>query len=93
MKVTIPRIRPHLSLELHSMDTIAECFPVSDELSGKLWQVLSENCKPISKQIDIENSCPNDAIGLNTAADHWDKFTNEEKIALNEACKKEDEAF
>jgi hypothetical protein len=83
--------KPFGILEDISCDTIAECYGVSDKAYKELWGMMSD-AKPLRELIDIENSCPNDALGLNTPAKFWEKFSwtvKEELIAL--ANKADDE--
>lgn len=76
-------IQPHDWLDGPSCDTIAECWDgVSTELYQALWGAM-DHAKPLSEQIDIEESCPNDAVGLNTTVEFWDKFTDAQKVELN----------
>lgn len=83
-------IKPHMSLTLHSCDTIAETFEgVGPDLYNALYNSMS-NMKPVGEQIDIEESSPSDAVGLNTPASVWDRFTRQEQIRLNEICERAD---
>ncbi len=78
-----PAIKPHGWLSFHSCDTIAECWDgVSSALYRALWNAM-DHAKPLSEQIDIEESAPGDAIGLNTPVEFWHLFTDDEKTALN----------
>ncbi len=80
---TPPAIKPHDWLRYYSCDTIAECMDgVSPELYQALWGAMS-HAKPLGDQIDIEESSPCDAIGINTPVEFWHLFTDDEKAALN----------
>lgn len=85
MKNLETNIQPEFGLTLTSLDTVAECYEgISTELYSKLWSLLGE-CKPMSEQINIEESSPCDAIGLNNVASFWERFSDIEKEALNAA--------
>ena len=84
------QILPHPALCLHSCDTVAECFNgvVRDDdwsLYNALWKAMEE-APPLSELIDIEDSCPADALGLNTPAEYWNRFTPEQQQWLNEVA-------
>ena len=64
-------------------DEVAETWEgVSKELSQSLWNKM-EDMPSISSQIDMEESSPSDALGLNTVASVWHLFTPEEQTELN----------
>lgn len=70
-------------LTLLSCDHFAECYDaLTLEQSGELWEVLITHGKPLAELIDIEESCPNDALGLNTPAAFWEHFKPETRAAL-----------
>jgi len=78
---------PHPMFKLHSPDTVAECWNgvvVGDDWSlyKALWSSLDGE-KPLSELIDIEESCPADALGMNCVASLWHKFTPEHQGRLN----------
>jgi len=78
-------IEPHPSLDIQSCDTIAECSDsLPTHLGRALWRVLGDHGTPLRELIDIEESCPNDALGLNTPAELWEHFTRDEQLALND---------
>lgn len=63
-------------------DEVAECWEgVSDALYQALYESM-EGMKSIPEQINVEDSSPSDAIGLNTLASVWDKFTPEQQDEL-----------
>ena len=63
-------------------DEVAECWePMPPELYQALWASM-EGMPSIASQIEIEESCPQDAIGLNTLASVWDKFTPNQQDLL-----------
>lgn len=74
--------KPFGVLTFLSCDTIAETTDGLSKLAYReLWDAMSD-AKPLSEQIDIENSAPNDALGLNTPAGAWDRFSDEVKTEL-----------
>ena len=86
-------IQPHPSLAYWRPDQIAECCngvldsnaPTEDlkwSLYNALWKSM-DDMKPLGELIDMENSAPQDAIGLNTTLSVWDKFSDEQKLRLN----------
>jgi len=80
-------------LKTLSCDTIAETTEgLSDRAYMELWSAL-DNAKPLSELIDIENSAPNDAIGLNTPAQFWNSFSDKVKVELLVFAEKEQEEF
>ena len=48
---------------------------------------------PISDQIDIEESCPGDALGLNSPAELWDHFSEAGKAELLALAKADDALY
>jgi len=78
------KIKPHASFGYIRPDEVAECWEnISSELYRALWESMSGE-KPLSQQIDMENSSPCDAIGISTLASLWAKFTPEQQVQLNE---------
>jgi len=75
-----------------SCDTIAECYDVSKEAQAELWEAMAD-AKPLSELICIEDSCPGDAIGLNTPAQFWGKFSDEIKEELLSFAEKQEAEF
>lgn len=76
-------------LTMFSCDEIAECYDVSKQAQWELWKAM-ENAKPLRELISIEDSCPNDRLGLNTPAQFWDQFSHdvrEELLNLDEKIK------
>jgi len=78
---------PDSGLQYVRADEIAECWNgvvVNGDYSlyEKLWSSL-EGLPKLSEVIDIENSGPGDALGVNCVADSWDYFTEEEQKRLN----------
>jgi hypothetical protein len=74
---------PNVVFEYNRPDEIAECWDgVSDALYKSLW-VATTRMARMSIQIDVENSSPCDAIGIDTVASVWDDFTKEEQVELN----------
>lgn len=77
-------IKPNPTLEYYRPDEIAECFDgVSDDLYQVLWNSI-DDMQPMSDFIDIEDSCPQDAIGINSVVSIWDQFTEDEQRQLNQ---------
>ena len=64
-----------------SCDEVAECMPVSNELSRKLWEVM-----PTAEKVPAENCGSRyewaDCNGM-LVSQNWSKFTSEEQIELN----------
>lgn len=83
--------KPHATFEYIRPDEVAECWDgvTAANLYGPLWDVAS-NMKPLSDFIDIEESCPADAIGINTVASFWKQFTPDQQIALNKLAVAQD---
>lgn len=80
-------IKPHPVFEILRPDEVAECFTgvVRDgdfTLYSALWNSLLGR-RRIAEVIDVENSAPHDALGVNSVASLWDRFTDEQKIRLN----------
>ena len=74
---------PHDAFNYTTPDAVAECWDgIEDELYSALWASM-ENMKPISEQIHIEDSSPSDAIGLNSLASVWKRFTPAQQERLN----------
>ena len=69
---------------------VAECWEgvYHGALYNSLWSSM-EGAKPISAHIDIENSAPGDAIGINTVSFFWGKYSDAEKLQLNELAEKQ----
>jgi hypothetical protein len=79
---TLP-ILPNPCFSYTTPDEVAECWnDVGDTLYQALWDSMSE-MPPLADQIDIEESGPGDALGLNTVESVWDRFTIEQKVRLN----------
>lgn len=73
-----------------SCDAIAETTEgLSDETYRELWLVMND-AKPLRELIDLEDSCPNDALGLNTPATFWNKFSDDAKAELLAIAEKEE---
>ncbi len=73
-------IEPHGMLKFNSPDTVAECFPnVDEDLYTVLWNMTQYYDTSFSEEPDLEK---------NNTALFWDKFTYEQKVALNEAAKR-----
>ncbi len=84
-------MKPHEVFHYFRPDEVAETWDgVSEELYKILWNSLSGE-KPLSEQIDMEESSPSDAIGICCVASLWSKFTPEEQEQLNELAVKHDE--
>ncbi len=82
--------QPFGILTFLSCDTIAETTDgLSKTAYRELWDAMSD-VKPLSELIDIENSAPNDALGLNTPAGVWGRFSDEVKTELLDLAAKED---
>lgn len=85
---------PHDTFNYTRPDEVAECFdgvldsnaPTEDEkwaLYTALWNSM-DGMKPLAEHIDMEESSPGDAVGINTLASVWDKFTEAQQTRLNE---------
>lgn len=73
-------IEPHGMLKFNSPDTVAECFPnVDEDLYTVLWNMTQYYDTSFSEEPDLEK---------NNTALFWDKFTYEQKVALNEAAER-----
>jgi hypothetical protein len=82
--------KPFGILTFLSCDTIAETTDgLSRNAYRELWDVMSA-ARPLAEQIDIENSAPSDALGLNTPAGAWGSFSDEVKAELLALAKKEE---
>lgn len=81
-------IDPHPMLSMITPDEIAECYDGvivdgDESLYKALWALTAE-MKPLQSQIDIENSCPGDAIGINNTASLFHKLDLGHQIWLNQ---------
>ena len=73
-------LEPHIRLKFNSPDTVAECFPNVDEgLYTVLWNMTQYYDTSFSEEPDLEK---------NNTALFWDKFTYEQKVALNKAAER-----
>jgi len=82
-----PPIEPDESLAFNSPDEVAECWSGIDagsELYAKLWSMTEFYDRSFSEEPDPEK---------NNTALFWDKFTYEQKVALNAAAKKRNEQW
>lgn len=87
------KIMPHRALTLTSPDEVAECWSgvVGRDASGKadftlyaaLWAAM-DKAQPLSCFIDIEDSGPGDALGINSVSAFWSSFSDEQRRKLNE---------
>lgn len=86
-------LTPHDFFKHIRPDEVAECWDGVLDVDAKtedekwalyqaLWKSM-DDMKPLSEIIDIEDSCPQDAIGFNTVASVWDKFTPAQQERLN----------
>lgn len=74
--------KPFGILTFFSCDTIAETTDgLSDAAYSELWAAMAK-AKPLGEMIDLEDSCPNDALGLNTPAEFWNSFSEPVKAEL-----------
>ncbi len=83
-------IRMHEGLEYIRPDEMAECVDGVLAVPGlyeALWQSM-DDMKPLGELIDMEESGPGDAVGLNSIASVWGKFSDDHKLALNALSKK-----
>ena len=72
------KIEPHTKLKFTSPDEVAECFPnVDDELYKVLWSMTEFYDNSFSEEPDPEK---------NNTTLFWDKFTDEQKTAINQAA-------
>ena len=76
-------MKPHHYFETIRADEVAETWGVSKELYAALWNKIVPHQKPLREHIDIEESCPNDAIGIENLAAHWSKLNEAEQAELN----------
>jgi len=83
------KIKPASSFKYNRPDEVAECWNGVTEagLYGPLWNAM-DDAKPLGELIDMEDSSPEDAIGLNSVASLWHKFTPEQQRKLNELAKR-----
>ena len=73
-------VEPHGMLQFNSPDTVAECFPnVDEDLYNVLWSMTQyyDHGFTFQEEPDLEK---------NNTALFWDKFTYEQKVALNVAA-------
>jgi hypothetical protein len=71
-------IAPHFALEFTRPDEVAECWDgVTPDLSRKLWDCVGDYKAP-SPEVS-EEPC----VGMDGVADFWDRFNDDEKLALN----------
>lgn len=91
-------MKPHEAFKYIRPDEVAECWNgvLTDEpgdaryeLYDALWRSM-EGMKELSELIHIEESAPDDALGLNNLASVWDKFTPEQQARLNELAVQND---
>lgn len=85
--ITCPPIFKHMR-----PDEVAECYNGIYHVPGlykALWNSM-DDMKPLSELICIEDSSPQDAVGLNTLASVWDRFSPEHQRALVEAANRPD---
>ena len=69
-------------------DEVAECWNgvIKDgdfSLYDALWNAL-DGAPALGDVIDIENSGPDDAIGINSVASLWGKFSEDQQARLNQ---------
>jgi hypothetical protein len=75
-------------------DEVAECWEGVTSVPGlykALWNSMSD-MQPLSELIDIEESSPGDAVGFNTLASVWQKFSPEHQAALTRLAAENDYA-
>jgi hypothetical protein len=87
-------VKPHALFEILRPDEVAETWDElhSDSLYRALWASLAGE-KPLSEQIDMEESGPEDAVGICSVASLWSKFTPEEQKELNETAERHQESI
>lgn len=80
--------KPHNYFQGIRADEVAECWDgVPKELYAKLWNDIV----PLQKSIpNIEDSGPNDHVGHENLAAHWDKLTEDEQVLLNSLAEAQD---
>lgn len=87
------KIMPHPSLSHCRPDEMAECMDgvldqTADTEDGRwslyaaLWKSM-DGMKDLPDLIDLEESAPSDAVGLNSIASVWDFFTPEQQTRIN----------
>jgi len=78
---------------LWTLDEVAECLPVSPEMSSKLWGMLPEGTpNEVHEDNPYGSRYPGEeAPEAWTVAGHWDKFTAEEKVHLVAVAKADSE--
>jgi len=72
-------IKAHGAFRFTTPDTVAECYPIklSDPLYNRLWSMTEFYDRKFREEPDHE---------ANSLASFWNKFTDEEKVALNAAA-------
>ena len=73
------KIKPHLAFKFTTPDTVAECYPIKldDPLYDRLWSMTEFYDRKFREEPYPE---------LNNLASFWNKFTDDEKVALNAAA-------
>jgi hypothetical protein len=78
-------MKAHSSLSYIRPDEVAECWDgISADLYRSLWACVNDYKAPSPE--DSEEPC----VGMDSVTDFWDRFTDEEKAALNAAAEAHD---
>jgi len=80
-----------------SLDQLAECYEgISRDLYKKLWNLIPAKEETLSAEERaerFENSYEESSNDGTLVSSHWDKFTSDEKRAINAAIEKEEEQY
>lgn len=75
-------IEAHGSFEAIRPDEVAECWDgIDNELYRSLWRCVDSYTGPTPEESEEP------VYGLNSVSDFWDRFTDDEKRALNDAAR------
>jgi len=83
----VKRIKAHSLFKVWSPDEVAECLSIGSDLYAKIWNEL------VPLYANKPRSEVPDDFGSRNLSKWWSKFSDEEKLALNEAAKKYDEEW
>jgi hypothetical protein len=74
-------MKPHQTFDIVRPDEVAECWDgIGTDLYRSLWACVNSYKAPSPEE--SEEPC----YGMDCVADFWDRFTDDEKAALNEAA-------
>ena len=81
-------IAPHSTFEFIRPDEVAECWDgISDDLYRALWRCVDHFKGPTPEEAEEP------IYGQNAVEEFWDRFTDEEKTALNAAAEAQDALY